>query len=383
MLSREVSLMLTRQHEFTEKIVEILNYHFPDQGIIVLSSSELLQYLNIKTQAANRGSKSRAGLANHYAVYVLVEDYLNHKFHINGGYEDYQGAQFVNLFRRQRELPFGNKLQNHALNHRLNQEFKKYFPTIPYVPIIRDTKTSRYWINENLIKILVNGNQINIAQSVKDIIDAYVHARVNSFTDFIMYCKRMINMQLQTQAEYLEFIQSLLKPNIDARIFEIVSYAILKQYYGDQKIYWGWSYDNINAEYLILYKTGRTNANDGGIDFVMKPLGRFFQVTETVDVGKYFLDIDKVQRYPITFVVKTEQTSKEILYKIQQQAVAKYSVKAIVKRYMESIEEVINIPELIRRFNLVLQQDKGNLVIEEIVLQSHIEFNMETEDVLK
>jgi hypothetical protein len=50
---------------------------------------------------------------------------------------------------------------------------------------------------------------------------------------------------------------------------------------------------------------------------------------------------------------------------------------------MESIEEVINIPELIRRFNLVLQQDKGNLVIEEIVLQSHIEFNMETEDVLK
>ncbi|MGJ0606173.1 hypothetical protein [Cylindrospermopsis raciborskii] len=161
MLSREVSLMLTRQHEFTEKIVEILNYHFADQGIIVLSSSELLQYLNIKTQAANRGSKSRAGLANHYAVCVLVEDYLNHKFHINGGYEDYQGARFVNLFRRQRELPFGNKLQNHALNHRLNQEFKKYFPTIPYVPIIRDTKTSRYWINENLIKILVNGNQIN------------------------------------------------------------------------------------------------------------------------------------------------------------------------------------------------------------------------------
>ncbi len=27
---------------------------------------------------------------------------------------------------------------------------------------------------------------------------------------------------------------------------------------------------------LQLYKTGRTNANDGGIDFVMRPIGRFF-----------------------------------------------------------------------------------------------------------
>ena len=60
----------------------------------------------------------------------------------------------------------------------------------------------------------------------------------------------------------------------------------------DQQIYWGWSPDELNAEYLVLYKTGRTNANDGGIDFVMKPLGRFFQVTETIDAGKYFLDID-------------------------------------------------------------------------------------------
>lgn len=49
----------------------------------------------------------------------------------------------------------------------------------------------------------------------------------------------------------------------------------------------------------------------------MKPLGRFFQVTETIDSGKYFLDIDKVQKYPITFVVKTEQTAEEILSKVE------------------------------------------------------------------
>ncbi len=60
----------------------------------------------------------------------------------------------------------------------------------------------------------------------------------------------------------------------------------------------------------------------------MKPLGRFFQVTETVDAGKYFLDIDKVQRYPITFVVKTNETSEEIINKIKNQAKAKYQIKA-------------------------------------------------------
>ncbi len=368
------------QHEFTNKIIEILNFYFPNQGARIIDSSELLQYLNIKTKAANRGSKSRAGFANHYAIYVLVEDYLNHEFHIQGGYDDYEGAQFIKLFRRQRELPFGNKLQNHALNHRLNEEFKKYFPTIPYVPIIRDATTNRYWINENLINISVDGNEINIAEAIKDIIDAYVQTRRQAFSDFMIYCQQMMDIQKQEPERAFEFIRSLLRPNIDARVFEIVSYAVLKEYYSDQKIYWGWSPDELNAEYLILYKTGRTNANDGGIDFVMKPLGRFFQVTETIDAGKYFLDIDKVQRYPITFVVKTEQETKAILDKVEEQATARYSIKTIVKRYMESIEEVINIPELMHRFNSVLEQSKGGAVIEEIVLQSRIEFNVETEE---
>lgn len=368
------------QHDFTEKIIEILDFHFPNQGFEVLSSSELLQYLNIKTKAANRGSKSRAGFANHYAIYVLVEDYLNNEFHIKGGYSGYQGAQFVNLFRRQRELPFGNKLQNHALNHRLNEEFKKYFPTISYLPVIRDAATNRYWINENLIEILTDKNQINIAEAIKDIIDAYVQARIEAFSDFMSYCQQMLDIQKQDPQRAIDFIRDLLRPNVDARVFEIVSYAILKQYYGDQKIYWGWSPDGLNHECLVLYKTGRTNANDGGIDFVMKPIGRFFQVTETIDAGKYFLDIDKVQRYPITFVVKTEQTKEKILEKLKEQAIARYSIKAIVEKYIESIEEVINISELIDRFNSVLQQGKGDLVIEEIVLQSRVEFNVEAEE---
>ncbi|KAF3978058.1 MAG: type II restriction endonuclease [Methylococcales symbiont of Iophon sp. n. MRB-2018] len=112
----------------------------------------------------------------------------------------------------------------------------------------------------------------------------------------------------------------------------------------------------------------------------MKPLGRFFQVTETVDAGKYFLDIDKVQRYPITFVVKTNESSEEILDKISHQAEAKYQIKAIVKKYIESVEEVINIPMLMEIFEQVLKAGKGASVIEEIVLQSRVEFNVEAEE---
>lgn len=368
------------EHEFTKNILEVLNHYFPEQGNNLLNSSELLQYLNIKTKAANRGSKSRASFANHYAIYVLIDDYLKNGFHVQTGYSNYKGAQYTELLKKQRKLPFGGKLQNHALNNRLNSEFKKYFPTSSYVPIIRDAKTNRYWFNENLIKISVNGTPINIAEAVRDIIDAYVEARREAFNEFMIYCQQMVNVQQQDPLRTIEFIRGLLRPNIDARVFEIVSYAILKEYYADQQIYWGWSLDELNTEYLILYKTGRTNANDGGIDFVMKPLGRFFQVTETMDVGKYFLDIDKVQKYPVTFVVKTEQTVEKILSKIEEQARARYNVKAIIKRYMDSVEEVINIIEIMRRFDLVLERGKGLAVIEEIVLQSRVEFNVEEEE---
>lgn len=274
------------RHDFTKRILEILRARFAGDADSILDNSELLQYINIKTKAANRGSKSRAGFANHYAIYVLVEDYINHEFHEKGGYDEYDGAQFTALFRRQRELPFGSKLQNHALNHRLNEEFKKYFPTSPHLPIIRDAETNRYWINENLLRISVNKKSFNIAVAVKEIIDAYIEARRRAFDDFMLYCQQMMEIQKQDRGKGIEFIRSLLRPNVDARVFEIVSYAILKQFYSDQHIYWGWSPDELNAEYLTLYKTGRTNANDGGIDFVMKPLGRFFQVTETIDAGK-------------------------------------------------------------------------------------------------
>lgn len=372
--------MPVSRHGFTDEIVKIVSNFTGFDGEEALEKSTLLQYINIKTKAADRSSKSRAGFANHYALYVLIEDYLDHGFDHEPNYSDYEGAQFSALFKRQRELPFGSKLQNHALNHRLNEEFRKYFPSEDSLPIIRDVSSNRYWINENLLKISVGGTPINIASSVLEIIKAYVTARMASFNSFMDECAQLLEIKDKDTSSAVDFIKQLLRPNVDARVFEIVSYAILKQHYAEKILFWGWSPDDLNEENLTLFKTGRTNANDGGIDFVMRPLGRFFQVTETVDAGKYFLDIDKVQRYPITFVVKTEESKESLIKKLRIQAMSKYGIKKVVDRYIESVEEIINVPILIYKFDKIVNEGKIKPVIEEIILQSRVEFNVEEEN---
>jgi len=271
-------------------------------------------------------------------------------------------------------LPFGQKLQNHALNHRTNEEFKKYFATCDYIPILRSPETNRYWCNENLLKIEIAGRDINIAEAIIEIIEAYVEAKKTAFEKFIRFCEEAHKLQ---DGELVEFISSLVEPTIDARIFEIVSYSILKYYYHNHRIYWGFEIDKIQEEKLQLFKTGRTSANDGGIDFVMKPLGRFFQVTETVDVNKYFLDIDKIEKYPITFVIKSSDTVSKLKNRIREQAQRQYSIKAIVSRYMRCIEEIINIPCLLDRFKDTMAQNHLTDVLGEIVKQSKVEFSYE------
>lgn len=149
----------------------------------------------------------------------------------------------------------------------------------------------------------------------------------------------------------------------------------MKYYYNDQTLYWGFEKRSIKKDNLKLYKTGRTNANDGGIDFVMKPLGRFFQVTETLNVKKYFLDIDKVNCYPITFVVKSNSKKEDILRKIKEDALRVYSIKEVVNKYMESIEELINIPRLCECFKAAVKEGHLHSILDEIILQSKVEFN--------
>lgn len=368
------------EHEFTPTIVKILKRHFKGDAIDLFEKSSLLQYLNLKTVSATRGSKARSSFANLYAVYVLVEDYIAHGFHKKSGYTKYDGAKFSALFKRQRELPFGSKLQNHALNHRMNQEFRKFFPQIDAQPILRVVDTKRYWINDKLLTVKIGRRKFNLAPAVIDIIDAYVETKQESFTGFIRTCEEMKTVSAAKKSTVEKFIIGLLAPNVDARVFEIVSYAILKYYYHDQTVYFGFELDQLEESPLKLYKTGRTNANDGGIDFVMKPLGRFFQVTETLDVRKYFLDIDKIERYPISFVIKSAEDLAELKKKLREGAERQYSIKAIVTKYMSCIEEIINIPTLQTRFKQAVEQGYLTQIMDEVVRQSKVEFNIDDQD---
>ncbi|MFC2648801.1 restriction endonuclease [Porphyromonas endodontalis] len=366
---------------FEKFIHNYLSEKYGKKANSIYNISHILQYIVQKTKSANKGTKSRGSFANLYAIYVIIEDYISKGFDKTGEYSSYEGAKFSDLFKRQRELPFGSKLQNHALNSRMNQEFFKFFPSQEAMPpIMRNLTSQRYWFNENYLLLELESETINIATDIIYIIDAYIKTKQDRFMKFIEDCIGLQSINKEDGKGARLFIASLLEPNVDARLFEIVSYSILKYYYIDTKIYWGYSLDNLNEDVLRLYKTGRTNANDGGIDFVMRPLGRFFQVTETLDFRKYFLDIDKIERYPISFAIKSQEDNSTIRYKIRQEAIKTYGIESIVNDYMSCIEEIINIPTLLKYLEILQAREAISGVLQEIITQSKLEFNLECED---
>jgi hypothetical protein len=363
------------EHDFTSIIVQQIEQDLNVDGEDLLKFVPLLEYINIKTRSANKGSKSRGSFANLYAIYVLLEDYMKIVFDEHKDYSEYEGSIFSELFKRQRELPFGAKLQNHALNHRLNEEFHKYFPISNEQIILRDIPTSRYWINKNLIVIKYRNKEYDLSKTIIKIINLYINAKRDAFENFIKTCEELQKIGQQDKDKVFQFIVKLLDYSVDARLFEIASYSILKYFYHEKKIFWGYSPDKLKEENLKLYKTGRTNANDGGIDFVMRPLGYFFQVTETLDIKKYFLDIDKLEHYPIRFVIKTLE-DREIIYEhLRKGAYEQYGIETIVNKYMDSIEDVVNIPQLITFFNESVRLGYLNDILNEILIQSKVEYN--------
>ena len=80
------------------------------------------------------------------------------------------------------------------------------------------------------------------------------------------------------------------------------------------------------------------------------------------------------------FVIKSEESKDAFLKKIRDNASKTYSIKSIVDKYMDCIEEVINIESLKERFNQSKQQGKINDILEEIILQSKVEFNYDDSD---
>ena len=241
------------------------------------------------------------------------------------------------------------------------------------VPIVRPGR-GLYKANEKLLEIEIEKNHsVNIAPACVRIIKKYIELKQSNFQDFfesLNFLKLSVNSNPQ---EANEFIVDTLKPSSDARIFEIVSYVIMKYHYIDQKVIFKANGEEKEMP-LTIYKVGRTNANDGGIDYIMKPLGRIFQVTETFDFNKYFLDIDKLVHYPITFVIKKDVTQEEALRKIAEDAKIKYTDE-VLKHYLSCFEEIITIPVLKEYLSDNIQRGYMTDMVDELIEQCKVEYN--------
>lgn len=74
-------------------------------------------------------------------------------------------------------------------------------------------------------------------------------------------------------------------------------------------------------------------------------------------------------------MVKSNETPENVAKAIRPQAFKLYRVEKIVEKYMACIEEVINIPVLLQRFDAIVKARRLGEVISEITIQSKVEFN--------
>lgn len=295
-------------------------------------SHPVIRYLAKKTQAVDRGSKARRSLGNLYALQVLAEDYAN------GGVV----STFTTLMARMKSKPFGSKLQNHPLDNRLNDEFRRTTAlTDQFLPVISETRDGKK-VRRISVDLLSynNADPERVAKFIILVINDFAASIQEGQEEFLQGLE-----DLNTSDDVIEFVEQVLLPNSDARLFEVVSYCLLKWHFSRQIATFALNGETPNSSELKLYKTGRTNANDGGIDFVLRPVGRFFQVTEVIDFKKYFLDFDKINRFPISFVVKTDMISSEVMAKVRRDSLTAHG-EGLVDLYTSLIEDIITNNEL-------------------------------------
>lgn len=276
------------------------------------------------------------------------------------------------LFHFYRGLYGGSKLQNHALNSRVNGEFRNKFDSLGNDLII--INNGKYLIHINYL--YVDGH--DISNVCCKIIEKYIELLAEKDHELIGILAKI--QTLEHYSQKAEKINELLTENAEARIFEIISYAILKNHYKNAAVYFGYTRDTVEEMQLQLFKTGRTNANDGGIDFVMRPVGRFFQVTEVNDYDKYLLDIDKVMHFPVTFVIKTKAQKEFVWAELKKHIASKTSGMAVLEeRYERAIEEIITINEL-RAWTKELDNDDIDGIIRDIDVYYKLEMNLDMEE---
>ncbi|MBC8523622.1 hypothetical protein H8D29_06810 [PVC group bacterium] len=74
-------------------------------------------------------------------------------------------------------------------------------------------------------------------------------------------------------------------------------------------------------------------------------------------------------------MVKYSADVAKITTGMKSQAMTIYPVESVVEKYMQCIEEIINIPTLHKHFTSTVKQGYLDQVLDEIILQSKVEFN--------
>lgn len=359
--------------KITEAFVkDILKEEYPENYQRIYDASPLLQYLDKKMKAVHGNSKTRRSLANIYAIYSILHFYQEDFYNQVNKYQNFGGYDYMRLFNYYRSLYGGSKLQNHALNSRVNGEFRNKFPTVTNDLIIIDN--GKYLLHIDYLYV----DSQDVSRIAVKIIEKYIDLLIAKDNALIQILQQM--EKITDYSEKRNQINALLTEDAEARIFEIISYAILKNHYKNQKVFFGYTMETIQEMELQLYRTGRTNANDGGIDFVMRPIGKFFQVTEVNNYGKYLLDIDKVMHFPISFVIKTNKNKQDILDELAVYIEERSSGMRVVREHYENaIEDIITINEL-QKWIFELEDSDIDDLIRDIDIYYKLEMNIEAEE---
>lgn len=305
----------------------------------VFEDSIIYQYITRKTKAAERDSKSRRSLGNLYALYALCLDYLN---------DNEEGSTFTILMGKIKTMPFGAKLQNHALDNRLNDEVKRQYSASDDMLPVQYANLRNGGAGRKISVMLLAEKGMNPKETA-----AFVVASIEKYIQIIDDNQTAYLNEIElaeTDSDVIRLIQEAFEYNSDARLFEIISFSLLHMHFRQYSV----SIELADIEYinpvrklqeLTLYRTGRTNANDGGIDFVLQPLGKFFQVTESLDFKKYFLDFDKINKFKLSFVIKTELSASEVIEKIRRDANSVLDPQK-VDSYISLFDEIFTLHEL-------------------------------------
>jgi len=198
-------------------IKEILISAYPHNYQTIYDKSLMLQYIDKKTKAVHGNSKTRRSLANLYSIYSILYFYEREYYQKPDEYRKFQGYEYMRLFAFYRGLYGGSKLQNHALNSRVNGEFRNKFQDAQYdLIIINDGK---YLIHIDYLYI--DGN--DISKVTCRIIEKYIDLFISKDHALISILEQMT--KIVNYSEKKQKINELLSEDAEARIFEIISYV--------------------------------------------------------------------------------------------------------------------------------------------------------------